>query len=61
MSLELIRLSNKFDRCWADLPALRRAIEEAGVQFNQRTSATLIDRAGSPGGTRTVSVNSLVR
>lgn len=42
--MELIRLSNKFDRCWADLPALRRAIEEAGVQFNQRTSATLIDR-----------------
>lgn len=42
--LKLKRFTNKDDQAWADWPALRRAIEEAAVQFGQKSIATVLDR-----------------
>lgn len=42
--MRLIRLNSKSDECWAQLPAVRQSIAQAGVHFKQKGCAAVIDR-----------------
>ena len=42
--MRLIRFSSKNDECWAHAPAVKRAIEAAGVAFHQKAATTVAER-----------------